>query len=172
MAQKPIEYSFNIQSGSQKKQKVILLAESLNLSKDAKIQKINNDSILIYDKIVFNNTVVYKASKTYNRVYREQSNGFITFQIILHKEGKRTIVSIRNFQHQPEMKFDNLNFGRITESKIAPKEITAMTNEEYSTEVWMLIKKTIDNYSNKIKDSYSGIVSVDNKESIKKNGKS
>ena len=161
IAQKPIEYSFNIQAESQKIEPFI---DNLNISENAHIKEISKDSILISDQFKFNNTVIYKESKTYNRVYREQSNGYITFQILVYKKDKQLMVSIGHFKHKPDMKFDNLNFGVITENEVAPTEISAMTNNEYSTEVWLLMKKEINNYSNKIKDTYSGIVSVTRKE--------
>ncbi len=164
IAQKPIEYSFNIQAESQKNQKVEQFIDNLNISENAHIKQINKDSILISDQFKFNNTVIYKESKTYNRVYREQSNGFITFQIIVYKKDKQFMVSIGHFKHNPNMKFDNLNFGIITENELAPTEVIAMTNNEYSTDVWLLMKKKISNYSNNIRDSYSGIVSVPQRE--------
>jgi len=146
LAQKPIEYSFDLPVVTQKKKKIEQLFNAWLLAHNAKMEKIENDTLWATGSIQFDNTVIYEDSKTYNRVYREQSNGNIKFNMKAYLKNKELKVSISDFKHHPKMKFDNLNFGTITNNESAPKEIEMMTNPDYSLKVWQLMKNVIKNF--------------------------
>lgn len=146
LAQKPIEYSFDLPVVTQKKKKIEQLFNAWLLAHNAKMDKVEKDTLWATGSIQFENTVIYEASKTYNRVYREQSNGNIKFNMKAYMVNKELKVSIGDFKHQPKMKFDNLDFGVITNNQSAPKEIEMITNPDYSSKVWQLMKELIKNY--------------------------
>lgn len=151
LAQKPIEYSFDLPVVTQKKKKIEQLFEAWLLAHNAKMNKIEKDTLWASGSIQFDNTVVYEASKTYNRVYREQSNGNILFMMKAYMVNKELKVSVGDFKHQPKMKFDNLDFGTITSKESAPKEIEMITNPDYSSKVWNLMKEIIEDYIEEVK---------------------
>lgn len=158
-AQKPLAYSFNLPIEIQKKRNFEKRSTEWLQKQNAHITKIDKDTIWAVGSINFNNTVVYSKSRTFNRIYREQSNGKIAFNIKLYVEKKQLTVALNQFKHQPKMKFDNLNFGLITDGPNPPKETINMTNQAYSTKVWELMKENIGNYTNSINDSSNNMVS-------------
>jgi len=160
-AQKPLKYTLNLPIESSKKKNIELITKNWLLEQNAQIIKTNKDTLWAYGQINFTNTIVYQESKTYNRVYREQSNGKIVFRIKLFKESNRIVAELSQFKHQPSMKFDNLSFGIITDQSSAPKEVTEMTNDTYSKEVWNLIKQEINNYTIELKGESKKMVSRD-----------
>jgi len=146
-AQKPIEYNINL--NIEKKARKTIEEQTINWinTQGAKITKSTEDTLWATASINFNNTAVFKESKTYNRVYREQTKGIITYTIKVYFENNIAQARLMQFKHKPSDSFDNINFGLITNSSSAPKQTQELTSQEYSKEVWDLLKKTIDEYT-------------------------
>jgi len=157
-AQKPLEYSFNLPFEIQKKRNFEKTTTAWLQQQNLQITKVENDTIWATGNISFNNTVVYQASKTYNRIYREQSNGQIVFKMKLYMKDHHVEANLNQFKHRPKMKFDNLDFGVITDNPKAPQNVVAMTDEAYSADVWNLLKQKINNYTNQIKGGTNNMV--------------
>ncbi len=149
-AQKELEYSLDLPIEIQKEKHFEKLSAEWLQKQNSKIIRSKEDTIWASSSISFTNTVIYEKSKTYNRIYREQSNGEITFQIKLYIYNKHLKVSLSHFKHQPKMQFENLNFGLITNNLTPPKEVEDMTDSKYSKDVWNLIKENIEIYTHNI----------------------
>lgn len=149
-AQVPLEYRFDIPLLSKNKKKNQEKTKEWLSSQNIQIFEENKDSILASGTFEFLNTIVFEKSKTYSRVYREQTDGVIEFNIKVYFSESNIEVLISEFKHQPEMRFDNLNFGLITTQTNAPKQVSIMTSINYSTEVWNLLKKSIVDFTDGI----------------------
>ena len=151
-AQKSIEYSVNLPI--EQKNRKSLKEQTINWinKNNITIVKETKDTIWANASINFNNTVVYSESKTYNRVYRDQTNGSVVYKLKLYYENEKVKVDLFSFKHQPSNSFDNLSFGVITNSSTAPKQTQDLTSEEYSLKVWNLLKKTVNEFVSSLEE--------------------
>ena len=138
-----LEYNYTVNKDGLKKKKVIESAIKWLEEHHCSLKEQKSDTLFALGKLPFINKVTYKKSKTYNRFFREQTNGNILYNVsIVIKKGTFD-VKFTHFLHKPSKKFDSLSFGIITKEKQGPRNIAQDTGEEYCNEVWISIKKLI-----------------------------
>jgi len=143
-SQKFLEYNYTINKDGFKKKKVIELATKWLEAHHCTLKEQKSDTLFAIGKLPFANKVVYKDSKTYDRFYREQTNGNILYNVSIIVRKGAFDVKLTHFLHKPSRKFDSLSFGIITKEKKGPKNIAQDTGEDYCNQVWSSIKNLIE----------------------------
>jgi len=139
-----LEYNYTVNKEGLKKKKITELAVKWLEAHHCTLKEQKSDTLFAIGKLPFTNKVVYKGSKTYDRFYREQTNGNILYNVsIIIKKGAFD-VKLTHFLHKPSRKFDSLSFGIITKETNGPKNIAQDTGEEYCNQVWSSMKSLIE----------------------------
>ena len=150
LAQESLSFSVNLPIEKKNRKTIKDQTASWLVNNKGTIVKETKDTIWAISSINFDNTIVYNESKTYNRVYRDQTNGQITYKIKIYFVNNRAKAELFSFKHQPSNSFDNVNFGILTTANVAPKQTQSLTNTDYSLKVWNLLKKTVGDFVSSI----------------------
>lgn len=89
----------------------------------------------------FENTVKYDASATYSRMYIAQTNGNISYKISIFIKDNQLIFQVGDFKHSPVAKGERIEFGTITTSDTAPKNLKFDYDADWCDKVWANMKK-------------------------------
>lgn len=93
--------------------------------------------------INYRNPVQYEGSKTFSRVYAEKTNGIIVYQVKLYILDFEYTYEFSNFEHVPNDKVDNINFGTITDNEKIPDNVICEVEGDWCQNVWTDIKEQI-----------------------------
>ena len=99
------------------------------------------DSIKAGGRFIYENTVKYPGSTTIGRMYTNQTNGYIVYDIYILCREDHYSVRLCNFRHQSSSHGDKIEFGLITDSANPPKHLMLDYDADWCTGVWANLKE-------------------------------
>lgn len=114
------------------------------------------DSLTARATMPFTNTVVYAGSATIARSLSNQTNGMISYKIIITCHEDHYRVRLTDFEHKPSAKGEKIEFGKITRAENAPKHLLADYDAEWCNGVWKLMKSMCNDASSEFFYKISG----------------
>ncbi|GAB4279992.1 MAG: hypothetical protein Kow0068_04090 [Marinilabiliales bacterium] len=149
-----IEKNINI---DEKQKKLFKLTyDWLTKQENLKILENTETNIKASGYFNFIDNVVYKESETISRAYQKQINGKIVFLLNIEVQDNMLKLTLSDFQHKPNLKYDGINFGKITDTPEPPEFLLIDYDREYCTEVWQSMKNEIMIYAEKLFSNMPG----------------
>lgn len=106
------------------------------------------DTIIGKGSLVFTNQVKYPGSATIGRTYQNQSHGQISYNVEIVCLSNCYSVKLSGFTHKPSSTSENINFGIINDSDVAPNHLALDYDADWCNLVWKSIKDLVTNESN------------------------
>lgn len=105
------------------------------------INEESEDKITLEGFITYINPIQYKNSANLTRVYAEQTNGKLNYNLEIIFSDKDYTVKLNRIKHAPNNQWEGINFGILTTELTAPILVIDEVGEKWSNDVWVDMKK-------------------------------